>query len=50
MKALFEIARAKQPCVIFFDEIDALMSARKVTQYILEKMEAYRFLITGKRA
>jgi ATP-dependent Zn protease len=30
MQALFEVAREKQPSVIFFDEIDALMSARKV--------------------
>lgn len=30
MRALFEVARAKQPAVIFFDEIDSLMSARKV--------------------
>jgi ATP-dependent 26S proteasome regulatory subunit len=30
VQALFDIAREKQPSVIFFDEIDALMSARKV--------------------
>ena len=30
LQALFEIAREKQPSVIFFDEIDALMSVRKV--------------------
>ena len=30
MKALFGLASREQPAVIFFDEIDALMSARKV--------------------
>lgn len=30
MKAVFNLARILQPSVIFFDEIDALMSARKV--------------------
>ena len=30
MQAVFELARKRQPAVIFFDEIDALMSARKV--------------------
>jgi SpoVK/Ycf46/Vps4 family AAA+-type ATPase len=30
MKAVFNLARMLQPAVIFFDEIDALMSARKV--------------------
>ena len=30
MKALFGLASKEQPAVIFFDEIDALMSARKV--------------------
>ena len=30
MKAVFNLARTLQPSVIFFDEIDALMSARKV--------------------
>eukprot|EP01038_Epipyxis_sp_PR26KG_P010654 gene10654-14308_t len=33
MKALFEVARMKQPSVIFFDEIDALMSARKENEH-----------------
>lgn len=32
IKALFSIARTKQPAVVFFDEIDALMSARKVQE------------------
>jgi SpoVK/Ycf46/Vps4 family AAA+-type ATPase len=35
MQALFEVAREKQPSVIFFDEIDALMSARKVLRPFL---------------
>jgi len=33
IKALFSIARAKQPAVVFFDEIDALMSARKENEH-----------------
>ena len=33
MKAVFNLARILQPSVIFFDEIDALMSARKVRKY-----------------
>eukprot|EP01034_Spumella_vulgaris_P026162 gene26162-32697_t len=33
MKALFEVARSKQPSVIFFDEIDALMSTRKENEH-----------------
>ena len=30
MRSLFTVARKEQPSVIFFDEIDAMMSARKV--------------------
>jgi ATP-dependent 26S proteasome regulatory subunit len=33
MKALFSLARKEQPAVIFFDEIDALMSARKENEH-----------------
>ena len=33
MKALFQLARKEQPAVIFFDEIDALMSARKENEH-----------------
>lgn len=33
MKGVFQVARAKQPSVIFFDEIDALMSARKDSEH-----------------
>jgi spastin len=33
MRALFSAARTKQPAVIFFDEIDALMSARKDSEH-----------------
>jgi hypothetical protein len=36
LKALFALARSHQPAVIFFDEIDALMSARKVRRPILD--------------
>ena len=35
MRALFSLARKEQPSVIFFDEIDAMMSARKV-RYVQE--------------
>lgn len=33
LKAVFELARKKQPSVIFFDEIDALLSSRKVAAH-----------------
>ena len=33
MKAIFSLARTLQPSVIFFDEIDALMSARKESEH-----------------
>lgn len=33
MKALFSVARKKQPSVIFFDEIDALMGSRKENEH-----------------
>jgi len=33
MKALFSVARMQQPAVIFFDEIDALMSSRKESEH-----------------
>ena len=35
MKGLFTVARKKEPSVIFFDEIDAIMSARKVNKLIV---------------
>jgi ATP-dependent 26S proteasome regulatory subunit len=30
VQAVFSVARKSQPSVVFFDEIDALLSARKV--------------------
>lgn len=33
MKALFTVARMEQPAVIFFDEIDSLMSSRKENEH-----------------
>eukprot|EP01039_Chlorochromonas_danica_P006785 gene6785-7496_t len=33
MRAVFETARSRQPAVIFFDEIDALMSTRKENEH-----------------
>lgn len=33
MRAVFEAARERQPAVIFFDEIDALMSSRKDNEH-----------------
>lgn len=53
MQALFEIAREKQPSVIFFDEIDALMSVRKVPKiphyiyayHCLMYMDVHRILL-----
>lgn len=33
-KAVFELARKKQPAVVFFDEIDALLSTRKVGLHV----------------
>ena len=33
MKGLFNVARRVEPAVIFFDEIDALMSARKDNEH-----------------
>ena len=35
MRSLFTVARKEQPSVIFFDEIDAMMSARKVSIRII---------------
>jgi SpoVK/Ycf46/Vps4 family AAA+-type ATPase len=48
MKALFSVARLRQPSVIFFDEIDAIMSARKV---LFSRELSYNFkdvFMTGK--
>jgi SpoVK/Ycf46/Vps4 family AAA+-type ATPase len=33
MRALFSVARLKEPAVIFFDEIDSMMSARKENEH-----------------
>jgi ATP-dependent Zn protease len=49
LQGLFSIARKKEPSVIFFDEIDAIMSARKVW-FLLKSFAAHQPSSTGKRA
>ena len=45
MKNLFSMARAKQPTVLFFDEIDALMSARKDSEHEASRRLKTQFMV-----
>jgi hypothetical protein len=46
VRALFAVARIKQPSVVFIDEIDSIMSARKSDGMI----SAWRRLVCGMPA
>ena len=45
MKALFTLARKRQPCVIFFDEIEALLAARKDGEHEASRRLKTEFLV-----
>jgi len=45
MKTLFEVGRREQPTVIFFDEIDALMGARKDGEHEASRRLKTEFMV-----
>lgn len=45
MKALFEVGRKLQPTVIFFDEIDAILSARKENEHEASRRIKTEFMV-----
>jgi vacuolar protein-sorting-associated protein 4 len=45
VKCLFEVARKKQPCIIFVEEIDALFGQRKETESESSRRVKTEFLI-----